>query len=473
MTFAERITRKLFGRQIERQVKAALSAAGDDNRFLAGVPAAPDAARDRLAYDRAGILEQAMDAWRANPLARRIIELTTQFVVGGGLVFDCKDPAAADLLKQVWNHPLNQLEVRTLEWCDELARSGNLFILISSDPAGMTYFRAVPAACIERIESAPNDIQQEARFYPKPSLTDMDPKPWPACDPASDEPSAGGGVQTVMAHYAVNRPVGAQWGESDLAPLLKWFSRYANWLEDRARLNRFRTAFLYVVKTRFSSEAERIARQRALNASQPRPGSILVTDDSEDWSVIEPQLAGADALNDGMALKKMIAAGSGLPMHFLAEPESSTRTTAEAAGGPTYRKFEQRQKYFLWMMHDLLGIALRRRARLDGRLNPRAEFQVKGADISARDNVSLAMAVSNIVSALGKVRSRGLMDDAEYLRLVYRFAGEAVDVEAMLKRGKIAGPLPDPADFSARDGASGEGGKPKIDLLTGEAVGTN
>jgi hypothetical protein len=28
----------------------------------------------------------------------------------------------------------------------------------------------------------------------------------------------------------------------------------------------------------------------------------------------------------------MIAAGAGIPMHFLAEPEGATRTTAEAAG---------------------------------------------------------------------------------------------------------------------------------------------
>ena len=50
-----------------------------------------------------------------------------------------------------------------------------------------------------------------------------------------------------MLHYAINRPVGAQWGESDLAPVLRWLSRYAAWLEDRARLNRFRNSFPYVV----------------------------------------------------------------------------------------------------------------------------------------------------------------------------------------------------------------------------------
>jgi len=138
-------------------------------------------------------------------------------------------------------------------------------------------------------------------------------------------------------------------GESDLAPQLRWLARYANWLEDRARLNRYRTAFLYNVKSKFSSEAERLSRQAQLNSVPPSPGSILVTDENETWSVIQPTLASADANEDGLSLKKMIAAGTGLPLHFLAEPESATRTTAEAAGGPTFRRFEQRQRYFMWL----------------------------------------------------------------------------------------------------------------------------
>ncbi len=69
--------------------------------------------------------------------------------------------------------------------------------------------------------------------------------------------------------------------------------------------------------------------------------------------MLNPELESGDAATDGLALKKMIAAGAGVPLHFLAEPESATRTTAEAAGGPTFRRFEQRQQFFLWMLGDL------------------------------------------------------------------------------------------------------------------------
>ena len=74
----------------------------------------------------------------------------------------------------------------------------------------------------------------------------------------------------------------------------------------------------------------------------------------------------------------MIAAGAGIPMHFLAEPEGSTRTTAEASGGPTFRHFEQRQEYMLWMLTDILKIVVKRKAQFTPRVNPDIEITVKG-----------------------------------------------------------------------------------------------
>ena len=94
--------------------------------------------------------------------------------------------------------------------------------------------------------------------------------------------------------------------------------------------------------------------------------------------MLSPQLESQEAGEDGLALKKMIAAGAGIPLHFLAEPESATRTTAEAAGGPTYRRLEQRQQYFCWLVADVARAALRRWAAVRG-LAMRAEVRRGGS----------------------------------------------------------------------------------------------
>ena len=421
---------RLFEKQITAAVRSALSVSENENNFLIGTRSLSQTNRDRYTYDRSEILEQCLEAWRDNPIARRIVELTSQYVVGGGLTVNTKDEASGKFMDEFWNHRLNRMETRVFELCDELTRTGNLFILLSTDAGGMSYIRALPASNIDEIVSKPNDIEQPVVFKLKASTEELNPAPLPAYDPAIDTND-----QTVLLHYAINRPAGAQWGESDLAPLLRWMSRYSSWLEDRARLNRYRNAFLYVVQAKFASEAQRKARQTALNAAPPQPGSILVADENENWSAIHPRLESADAEKDGLAIKKMIAAGAGVPMHFLAEPESSTRTTAEAAGGPTYRRMEQRQMFFAWVMQDILGVVLNRRAKVDKRIHPAAaEISITCGDISSRDNASLSQAAYYMITVLDDLRDRKLIDNDEFLRLIYRFFGETIDTDEMLKK---------------------------------------
>lgn len=435
------LVKRLFAAEIRRQVRAGL-AEESDATFLLGSHALDGNPRDRLTPDQQTLLKQSLEAWRLNPLARRLIELTTQYVVGSGVSLHCKHPPTARFLESFWNHPLNRMAVRVCEWCNELSLSGNLFVLLSTDPSGMSYVRAVPASDIAEIQHRPNDVEQALAFLPRATLEQPQPQPWPAYDVNNDFCNSDGSLPAVMLHYTVNRPTGALWGEPDLGPVLRWLSRYANWLEDRARLNRFRTAFLYVVKARFTSESERLARQQKLNAAPPSPGSILVTDESESWEVINPRLESDEANADGLALKKMIAAGAGLPLHFLAEPESATRTTAEAAGGPTYRRFEQRQAHFLWLLTDVLRVVLNRRAltergqNIRGRVDPKAQIEVHGADLSSRDNLQLGLAARHMIGVLAQLRDRELIDDAEMLRLAYRFFGEVADVNDLLARGK-------------------------------------
>ncbi len=391
--------------------------------------------RDRYNYDREKVYDEALIAWRLNPLARRIVEIQGQYVIDG-IDFKCDDEATERFLKDFWNHPLNKIGEHLHEWADELALTGNLFPLITTDSAGMSYLRIHPTDMIAEIETAPNDIQQERSYTAKPSgfarqTPVVDPAPFPnywASRPRSTSRSTPQATnrqpKTVMLHYSVNKLAGMLWGEPDLAPLLPWLTRYAAWLEDRVRLNRFRQAYLYIVKGNYPSQAEKTARQKEIMDNPPMPGAVLVTDTSEEWDVINPKLASADANNDGLALKKFIAGGRGFPLHWLAEPESSTRTTAEAAGTPTFKGLESRQKFFLSMLKDILTIVVARRAQRAQDVKAGAMITVTAADISERDNAALALAATQVIASFGQLWANGFIDDDEYMRVVYRFAGE-------------------------------------------------
>jgi hypothetical protein len=152
----------------------------------------------------------------------------------------------------------------------------------------------------------------------------------------------------------------------------------------------------------------------------------------------------------------MIAAGAGVPLHFLAEPESSTRSTAEAAGGPTFRHFEQRQLFFSEILRQLAVVAVRRRAMLDRRVDPEASIQVQVADLSARDNAALAIATQAASRTFFDLFDRGLINREELLRMVYRFAGEVQSQEAP------AIDLDDPARQAVGSGGGGQQRSSKV-----------
>lgn len=377
--------------------------------------------RDRYNYQRDTVLQESLLAWRLNPLARRLVVLTRQYVTDN-IEFTCPHEGTAKFLKELWEHPLNRIGQRLSEWCDELTLTGNLFAALTTDSAGMSYVRVYPTDGIKEIETAGNDVQQETAYMPKAALDDPDPNHilnyWHY---KNRKP------KTVMLHWAVNRLAGMKWGEPDIAPLLPWLGRYAAWLEDRVRLNRFRQAYLYIVRGKSFSAQEREARQAELNSHPPVPGSILVTDENEEWDTISPKLDSFEANNDGLTLKKFVAAGHGVPLHWLSEPESSTRTTAEAAGTPTFKTLEDRQKVFLSIVQEILTVAVARRAqRGDTTVDPGAPIYVTAGDVSEKDNAALALATSQIVSSFGQLWNAGLINADELLRVVYRFAGEVM-----------------------------------------------
>ncbi len=363
MGIREQLAERLFGDLIRARVEQAVKVI--DDRWWAEIGRAT-APQDRPWYDARGDMEQALEAWRVNPLAFRIVALTTDFVVGAGLSVRSSVPWVQSLVEQFWAHRLNRIPMRLYRWCDELTRAGELFLVLSTNPAdGMSYVREVPAARIDRIETAPDDLERELRYH---ELTgELDGRWWPG-------PGSAGALEPpqLMLHYAINRPVGALRGQGDLVPILPWLKRYKEWLEDRVRINRYKSTFLWQVTVKNAGPGV-LERKRAQYLRPPAPGSVIVTDEFEEWKAVHPAIEAADAFPDGRAMRLMVAAGAGIPLHFLAEGESATRATAREMGTPTYRHYAHRRLEFCAMLVDLCGWALRRAQAL-GRGEPGADL---------------------------------------------------------------------------------------------------
>ncbi len=387
---------------------------------------------DRTSADMRAQYDDALTAWRKNPLAWRIIQISTDYTVGRGISISSPDANLQRFIDAFWHHPQNQLQLRLAGMAEELARSGDLFpVLFRQKHTGLSLLRFITKDQVTAIETKKRDWETETAVFQQ-SDDPGSPRRWLT-------PYAGSTrkYRAVCLHYHVNRPIGAQFGESDLATVLPWLQRYSRLLEDRVRFHWAARMFLWMVQVPRGRIAEKAEQYRV----PPDAGSIVVHDESESWSAVSPVLRGADAAPDMKAVRNMIDAGSGYPPHWRGEATDVNLATAQAMQEPAERHLSRRQAYFVWMLQDLTFHAYRRAHEAKPALWPalpsedyRALFLVAAPDVSRSDNVLLAQASNQLAAALDRVQAhypgsatlRRLL-----LKLVLRFAGEPQDDQTL------------------------------------------
>lgn len=367
-------------------------------------------------------LNNATEAFRTNPLAFRLVQLHVDHVLGDGMVLRSPDSRIQAELDLFWHHPLNSLSVRQFDFLTALALDGEIFPTIHTNPYdGTSYLRLVPASLIDRIETNPDDLWDELRFHQTaqpmtpdtlmrlPSALQAEGRWWDKGD---------------MWHFAVNRPAGVVRGQSDLAPLLPWLRRYRDWLTDRVRLNKYRSAYLWHLTLKGADRRGIVQRQAEL-AEPPQPGSVIVSNENETWEAVQPKIDAGTVADDGLAIRLMIAAGAGVPLYWLAEAEHTARGTAAEMSEPTYRHYRQRQLAFGWAMRTMAVEALRRRGLSQVTL---ADVVADFPELDSSAALETAQSVAQLAQSLALAEERGWVSRVDASVVFQHYLGETVSL---------------------------------------------
>ena len=395
-------------------------------------------------------LTDSLEAWRKSFLIRQYVRLTTAYVVGDGIRVFSKNPDVEKFIREFWDHPENKLDDRLAGLCDELTRAGELFPVLFTNRgkfaedtetiAGMSQIRFVPAIQIEGIKVDSEDYEKELGYWEQ-LPNQIERKCWKSKRTAKVPGQAIGkdGVDRshrpdpMMLHYTINKPVGDNRGESDLSPILPWARRYSAWLKDRVRFNKLRTE-LAAVDIEIEDENQVEAMQQKYKANPPTAGAINVHGTGQKVSFPAANIQAYDAEPDGKAIRLAFAAGGNIPLHFLAEGSSATRSTAAEMGDPTHRHYRMRQKGFVGILKDIVEQAWRRYEQVNEQ-EPLGDLQIDALapDVSRADNKALADAAKTIVAAFAQMKVEGWITDEIAVRLSFKFAGETLDEKDIME----------------------------------------
>jgi hypothetical protein len=440
LSLRERVAKALFGGVIEAEVAARLAAVtarvDDSPGWEAWGGRGP---ADRPWAEQFQNVEDALAAWRDNFLIRRIVTLTRSYVVSSGVAVSSEVARVDRFVRAFWDHRQNQMARRLGAWCDELTRAGEIFVTLHTNPVdGMSYVRAAPASHVPVVETAENDYEVELRYGERVS-GQIEPKWWLSpLHPDAVKPDGAGRRPPVMAHFAVNRVVGATRGIGDLDPVLPWALRYSEWLKDRVRLNRVRTRQA-LVEIEVADEAVETKRLQLAKAN-PLEAGMYVHGPGERVVVHDLKIGAGDVADDGRALRLAVATGANVGLHYLGEGESINYATAREMGEPTTRFYGERQRELLWFVTDLVRVAYGRAAAMGRAALPRGDLRLSAsvAEVSRADNESLARSASLIVRWLETLRERGWIDDETAVAMAFKFAGEPLGrerIEQILGKG--------------------------------------
>ncbi|HEX6511583.1 MAG TPA: hypothetical protein VF157_04740 [Chloroflexota bacterium] len=391
---------------------------------------------------------QCYEAYNSNPLARQAIEITTSMVLGSGLRVVARGQRVQRILDRFWQDPDNHMDLRVYSLCTELALYGEQFIRFFVNPIdGSVKIGQIDPSTIDQIVTDPNNIEKPLRFHQRPVGPGVDV--W-GPDAGSGDQVLGVGSSatsktqhpapntqegcwfeagTEVVQFAINKVSNAKRGQSDLATMLVWLRRYKDWLTDRVRLNKYKGAFVWDVKLT-GADKKTIDRKKMEYAYPPLPGSLVVHNETEEWSAVEPRIGADQVEADGKAIKMMVAVGAGLPEHYLAEGGNVNRATAAEMGMPTLKRFERRQDYLSFLLRSILDRVLSE-AQAAGLLSSRADrrYDIVFPPIDVDDGEGIASAVGKLVPALQAAKQEGWLADAAAMKLLHRFlGGDAFDV---------------------------------------------
>lgn len=352
-------------------------------------------------------------AYRANPMARAVIDTYTSFCVGDeGLTLQGSSPEVRAVAEEFWSDPRTPIAGFVEAWLrDHMLMGESVLELMVGPTTGVTRFSPIDPTRVTSVELlGGNPLWPEAVNLSNPG---GDPIRKQIVGYDDLEGRLAGDVMFWTSWKAV---LTDERGYPFLGPVLDWLDSYdtvlAN-LVDRTALARY---MVWDVEVKGDQAAvDDFIRNRG-GVSAPRSGTVEVHNEGVKWA---PQTAQSGAFEDTQttgAVLTQVAGGTGLAKTWLADPEDSNRATSLTMAEPVRRRVGGVQSTALGYITELVRFAVDR-AVAAGRLPATVSIEdqaygprdvpasqtitVRGPEIAATDAQINAEILSSLATSLG------------------------------------------------------------------------
>ncbi len=402
----------------------------------------------------------------ANPLAKFILDVSTDFVCGKGFTLSSPVDKTREWLEEFWR--VNKLDEDIYRNAMSLSQYGELVLpafvnkftgrvrlgfidpMILSDVVGDP---ANPRVAIGVVLMGKADGRQ---ITLRTILT------------ADDEEGLSPEAQTLRESYtdgacfffAINEPGPSCRGISDLFPLADWLDAYDTALWTEAERQDLMKDFVWDVTLNGADKPQ--VEAYAKDIATPKGGSVRVHNENVKWEAVTPDLKATDTSEAMRTFRNHILGGAHIPEHWFGGGGKVNKATAAEMDTPTMMYYIARQGKILNLVYALCNFAVSQ--GIEHGLLPDSDdswnFSVDTPELATKDISAIAAALQQVTTSLQIAKTMNIIDSKSASRVFCQFVtqtGTEVDPDEAYQAAQVEKENESYQDYGAGKNAASQG----------------
>ena len=387
--------------------------------------------RELPQYLQDRMLVNSFKAFRTNPMAKRLIEIQNNFILGSGLSVNSQDELVAAAIYQWWNDSYNSWptkivrRVRDLgiygEWLHRPLRGSDGFVriadvqpdvisLVAPDPldhgeCDKVYLKELVTPGGVQKEVPVDVIRRRLRSTPKGYDLDAD-------------------YTGDLFYFGINKTSDSLRGVGELFTVLDYIDVYDDMLFARAEKLKLMNKFFWDISVDGMTESELqqwLAKQTDL---PPKTGSVFAHNAAIAVQAIVPDLKADDHSVDASLIKSHIVSSSGWPGTWFDDPGTAGRAVGAEMAEPALRNIVNLQAQVGAMLRVEIDYHLWSLEKSGNGVGKNPEYTLSFNKPSARDIAKVGPALKNLILGIKEATGAMLLSQEEGRQLIVSAANQ-------------------------------------------------
>lgn len=354
--------------------------------------------RDLTPLQQERMLEIAWFLYEQNPLAKRLITLTTDLVTGGGITVDADDDRIQAVIDKVWTGRINHLQARAREFHNALGITGELVLPVAVNPiTGGLQLGYLDPAQVEAIIPTPGNILVPMAVRLKSDRTGGH---GPGQElPIVRENPVTGRLEGECFYLGINKLPNSLRGRSDLLAYADWIDMYDQFMLSEVERIHLQSSFVWDYKIEGADQAK--IKERLAALPTPRPGQVFGHNEKETLEARTPDLKAVDRSAAGRMMLTHIIGSFGFPLTYFGFTDSNN-ATIQGQNDIMLRTPASRQIEYRGFLELIVRYAVEQATTRNPALFREAAhgFKVRMPEIAAKDVSRVGQIFAQVVSAL-------------------------------------------------------------------------